>query len=164
MVTVVPVFAYFMVLVCVAVATMRGPKPVVPAFVADQVLRYMLLIPVGLMGIWGFIGHVFFPEQAAAAIGWATSPFQREVGLANLGIGVVGLVGAFMGCGFRLAVTLMTACFLGGAGVGHIIEIAKTGNMASGNAGPILYTDFLTPIILAVSLWVYRRTRKTSAA
>jgi hypothetical protein len=162
-VTFVPLFAYVMVLVCVAITCLRAPKPLQTSLVADAVQRYTLLIPLGLMGLWGFLGHVFFPEQAAAAIGWPTSPFQREVGLANLGIGVAGIVGFFMGCGFRFAVLLMAACFLGGAGVGHLIEMARTGDMATGNAGPILYTDFLTPIVLAVSLLVYRRTRPARA-
>ena len=117
----------------------------------------ILLIPVGLMGLWGFVGHVFFAERVAAAIGWATSPFQFEVGMANLGIGLVGIIGSFWGsAGFRFAVAVMMAGFLGGAGIGHVIQIAETGDMASGNAGPILYTDFLTPIALFALLFIQR--------
>lgn len=46
----------------------------------------------------------------------------------------------------------MTCGFLGGAAVGHVVQIAETGNMATGNPGPILYTDILTPLSLLVLL------------
>ena len=39
------------------------------------------------------IAHTFFADQTARQIGWATgSPFQFEVAMANLGIGVCGLL------------------------------------------------------------------------
>lgn len=47
----------------------------------------------------------------------------------------------------------MVAGFLGGAGVGHIREIVEAGNLAPGNAGPILFTDFLTPLAIFLLLW-----------
>ena len=54
----------------------------------DRLLRYLFLFPLGVQGLWAFVGHVFFAEQSAASIGWATSPFQYEVGVANLGLGL----------------------------------------------------------------------------
>jgi hypothetical protein len=33
----------------------------------------------------------------------------------------------------------------------------QIGNRAPGNAGPILFTDFLTPIAIFVLLWLARR-------
>ena len=45
------------------------------------------------------------PAQSAPAVGWAPSPFQYEVGIADLTIGILGL-GAFRASyGFRLATT-----------------------------------------------------------
>jgi hypothetical protein len=95
---------------------------------------------------------VFFPERSAAAIGWATSPFQYEVGVANLGLGLASLYAAFSGFEARLAVGIAAACFLIGAGVGHIRDIVVQGNFAPGTAGPIIVTDFLTPIVILVLL------------
>lgn len=46
----------------------------------------------------------------------------------------------------------MVCGFLGGAAVGHLVQISETGNMAAGNAGSILYTDMLTPLSLLVLL------------
>jgi hypothetical protein len=60
------------------------------AFVLDRLLRYAFVFPVGLMGLWAALGHIAFPLRAAQAIGWQTSPFQFEVGVANLGIGPLG--------------------------------------------------------------------------
>lgn len=59
-----------------------------------------------------------------------TSPFQFEVGVANLGIGCAGLYAAFRSFEARLATNLVLACFLIGAGIGHIRDIISAGNFA----------------------------------
>jgi hypothetical protein len=125
-------------------------------FVLDRLLRYALIFPVGLMGLWAALGHIAFPLRAAQAIGWQTSPFQFEVGVANLGIGLAGLYAAFRSFEARLATNLVLACFLIGAGVGHIRDIISKGNFAPGNASPILFTDLLTPTAIFLLLWLTR--------
>ncbi len=91
--------------------------------------------------------------MAASFIGWADSPFQAEVGYASLGFAAVGLL-AFKGnCIVRLAAILGPAMFLWGAAVGHIHDILATGNMAPGNAGVMLYSDILLPVIGFALLW-----------
>lgn len=104
----------------------------------------------------GALGHIVFPARVAQAIGWQTSPFQFEVGAANLGIGCAGLYAAFRSFQARLATNLALACFLIGAGIGHIREIITAGNFAPGNAGPILFTDLLTPTAIFLLLWLTR--------
>ncbi len=52
---------------------------------------------------------------------------------------------------------IVGACFLIGAGIVHIVDIVGQGNLAPGNAGPILVTDFLTPIAILVLLVVRQR-------
>ncbi|PZQ78716.1 MAG: hypothetical protein DI549_22085 [Ancylobacter novellus] len=161
----VPLLAWLAAIVATILMLLRGPRPITVRRIIDQLLRYILAFPVGLMGLWAFMGHVFFAEQAAASIGWAPSPFQFEVGMANLGIGLAGLIGAFFGSpGFRAAVGVVMLGFLGGAGVGHVLQIEATGNLAAGNAGPILYTDFLTPLAVLGLLLVQRLLRRPPAA
>jgi len=161
----VPLLAWLAAIVVAILMLLRGPRPITVGRAIDQLLRYILVFPVGLMGLWAFIGHVFFAEQAAASIGWATSPFQFEVGMANLGIGLAGLIGGFLGSpGFRAAVGVVMLGFLGGAGVGHLIQISQTGDVAAGNAGPILYTDFVTPLAVLGLLALQRLFRRTPAA
>ncbi len=105
------------------------------------------------------MGHVFFPEEVAKSIGWATSPFQTEVGMANLGIGLAGLYAAFSTWHARLAANLAVAGFLMGAGFAHIRSMTESGNFAPGNAGPIFFTDFATPLAIFVLLWLVWRDR-----
>jgi len=104
-----------------------------------------------------------FPEQAAAAIGWTPSPFQFEVGYANLGLGLASLYAAFTTFYARVAVAIAASCFLIGASIGHVHDIVAYGNLTSGNAGPILVTDFLTPMaVLALLLVAAKRPRPIS--
>ena len=155
-VSLVPILLWVAALASAGVTVWRAPRPIIESFVIDRLLRYLFLFPLGVQGIWAFIGHVFFAERAAAAIGWATSPFQYEVGVANLGLGLASLYAAFRGFEARLAVAIAAACFLVGAGIGHIRDIVETGNLAPGNAGPIMLTDFLTPIAVLVLLLIER--------
>jgi hypothetical protein len=139
-----------------AIAVASGPRPVAGAFVLDRLLRYALIFPVGLMGLWAALGHIVFPARVAQAIGWQPSAFQFEVGVANLGIGLAGLYAAFRSFEARLATNLVLTCFLIGAGIGHIRDIITAGNFAPGNAGPILFTDLLTPTAIFLLLWLTR--------
>jgi hypothetical protein len=157
-VSLVPILVWVAALAFWGMAVWRGPRPVMQAFVIDRLLRYLFIFPLGLAGLWAFVGHVFFPERAAAAIGWAPSPFQFEVGYASLGLGLASLYAAYTGFYARVAVAIAASCFLVGAGIGHVHDIVNYGNLTSGNAGPILVTDFLTPIaVLALLLVAARR-------
>lgn len=58
---------------------------------AEAMLIPLFIIGVAGSGIGGFIAHVFISDEVADSIGWnAGSPFQLEVGFANLAIGVLG--------------------------------------------------------------------------
>jgi hypothetical protein len=151
-VALVPLLLWVAAFACAAVAIWREPPPIQRSFAIDRLLRYLFLFPLGVQGLWAFVGHVFFAEQSAASIGWASSPFQYEVGVANLGLGLASIYVAFRGFEARLAVAIAAACFLIGAGIIHIHDIVERGNLAPGNAGPIMVTDFLTPITVLVLL------------
>lgn len=112
-----------------------------------------VLFLIGSSSIGNAIVHLFFAKQIAASIGWSTSPFQLEVGGANLALGVAAIVGAFFGREYWLGVIIAALVFLWVAGIGHIIEIRKRGNLSINNAGPILFLDFLIPLACLV-LWI----------
>ena len=156
MVSLVPIVAWIAAILAASIAVARGERPLRGAFVADRLVRAVLFFPLGLMSLWAAFGHIFFPEMSAHTIGWQTSPFQYEVGVANLGIGLAALYATFRSHEAQVATCLVAVGFLGGAGVGHIRDILETGNLAPGNAGPILYTDFLTPIAILALLWFAR--------
>ena len=119
---------------------------------SDIYLGYLFFFALGLTGLWGFIYHAFFPEIAAKFIGWATSPFQFEVAMANLGVAVVGLFGLNAKKSYRIAGTLFTLCLFWGAAYGHIVQMLQTHNYAPGNAGAVFYNDLIMPLLLVIFL------------
>lgn len=125
--------------------------------ISDIFLGYLFFFAMGLVGLWGFIFHAFFPQMAAEFIGWANSPFQFEVAMANLGMGIVGVFGLDASKPYRISGTLFTTCFLWGAAYGHIIQMLKAKNFAPGNAGLIFYNDLLLPLLLIIFLLANRR-------
>ena len=100
-------------------------------------------------------------RRAVGRVDWlGAAPFQYEVGVANLGLALAALYAAFRGYEARLAVGIAAASFLIGAGIGHIRDIVEAGNLAPGNAGPIMVTDFLTPIAVLALLFVANGKRR----
>jgi hypothetical protein len=148
----VPIGVWVAALLFAALAIWWAPRPLTRAVVIDQLLRYLFFFPLGVQALWAFFGHVFLAEVSAASIGWAPSPFQFEVGVANLGLALASFYAAFSGFQARAATVVAAACFLVGAGLIHIQDIVEEGNFAPGNAGPIMITDFLTPIVILVLL------------
>jgi len=105
---------------------------------------------VGLVGIYTFALHCFWPNIAAEGIGWANSPFQWEVGIANAAIGSLGLLAMKASRQFRLAVVVATSIWLWGDAAGHIYQMVAANNFAPGNAGPWFWTDVAGPLLLIV--------------
>ncbi|MCP2635486.1 hypothetical protein K0817_002765 [Microbacterium sp. HD4P20] len=125
------------------------------AVVWEELLNHFLLLSVGVSYLYNFVMHSVFGDFTAEIIGWDQSPFQLEVAFASLGFAAVGFL-AFprrQGWVVKLAALLGPALFLWGAAAGHIYQIATAGNQAQGNAGSILYTDILLPLIGFVFLW-----------
>ncbi len=144
-------------LVAAALSVARHARPRRAPVVVDALLRWYLFFSIGVSMFYNFVMHVFFGEMAARFIGWADSPFQTEVGLASLGFSVVGFLGWRGRMEARVAAVAGPACFLVGAGIGHLVQIARTHNLAPGNAGVILYTDFLLPAFGIALLLLSRR-------
>lgn len=115
---------------------------------AEIVFRWIALFPLGLTGIYTFILHVFFSDVSAKAIGWSASPFQFEVGMADLAIGVLGMLAFSASYGFRVATTIAATIFLWGDAIGHIYQMLKFQNFAPGNAGSWFWMDIIIPLIL----------------
>lgn len=130
--------------------------------VFEVFLLWFLVVMVGFGSIWGFIGHVFMANMVAAMIGWpAGSPFQFEVGIANLSYGIMGILCWKFRDNFWIATIIAISVFYLGAAYGHIVNIAQTGNMAPGNAGYALYIDILIPLILICLLIAYNFTKSS---
>ena len=145
-------------LIAALIAVAHKPDGFTRANIAEELLAYFILFSIGFSFFYNFVFHVFFGELAASYIGWADSPFQVEVGYASLGFAAVGLLAFKGGCCVRLAAILGPAMFQWGSAVGHINQIMTTGNMAPGNAGIMLCSDILLPVIGFALLWFKRTT------
>lgn len=115
-------------------------------------LQWMLSLGLGVPSLWAAMGHGLASEKVAASIGWAVSPFQKEVAGANLGIGLAAIAASVMGMGAAWAVFFVAAGFLWSAAAVHVADMRARGNFAINNAGPILWWDVLTPAALLVLL------------
>lgn len=134
----------FVVAVAAAFAT-GGPEPL-----ANRLLRWLLLLPVGGASLWAALFHVFFPEIAAQSIGWQVSPFQFEIGVADLSIGVVAVVAFWRSLPFQAAAALYAALFFAGVAIGHVRQAVEAHDFAPNNFGLLLLITVVQAVLLPV--------------
>src|SRR5580692_5739103 len=126
--------------------------------IARTYLLYLLFIYVGLMGILTAYAHVFRPEQTSASIGWSTSPYEYEVGMADLTVGVLGVLCLWFRGNFWLATAIANAVWLLGDAVGHIRQMLLYGNHAANNSGIFLAAEFVIPLVIVLLALYVRAT------
>jgi hypothetical protein len=120
-------------------------------------LIYLFVLGVGGGGLGGFFGHIFAADAVAESIGWAKgSPFQQEMGFANLTLGILGFVAAGRRDGFREATVVALSVLAVGASAVHFADIIESGNLAPGNSIQIL-GNLLKPALLVPLLVMSRR-------
>lgn len=143
-----------------ALALLLGATGRHPSDAASRFLGWVLLLPIGVTGLWAGISHVFFPDMAARYIGWSVSPFQFEVGMADLAVGITACLAFWRPWEFRAAAVCAASVFLLGDAAGHIHQMISAGNFAPGNAGVPFYTDIIVP---ALAIALLAASRKSAA-
>jgi hypothetical protein len=126
---------------------------------SEAFLSWLLLLPIGVSGIWAATYHLLFPNFAAAFIGWQPSPFQFEVGVADLAYGITACIAFWCSLPFKAAVTCVSSIALLGDAVGHVHQMLIAGNFAPGNAGLIFYCDILIPVAAITALALAQRQK-----
>jgi hypothetical protein len=116
--------------------------------IAKTFLLYLLFVYVGLMGVLTAYAHVFRPIQTSASIGWSTSPYEYEVGMADLTVGVLGILCLWIRGNFWLATAIANAVWLLGDAIGHIREMVVNNNHSANNAGIFLVAEIITPFVI----------------
>jgi hypothetical protein len=113
----------------------------------------------GFMSILAAFAHIFMGPETAAQIGWeAGSPFQFEMGVANLSYGVLGVMAFWIRGRFWDAAIIGWSILLLGCFVGHVIDYLVTGNNAPLNIGPYIWAyDLILPLFLLVTLSYIRK-------
>jgi hypothetical protein len=140
----------------------KKKKRVSPKRILEVILAYFLFINVGGTSLFAFVGNAFFPDNLAINIGWPTgSPFQFEVAMANLALGVLGVLCMWIRGNFWVAVGLGSAIFSLGSASGHIREMIAKQNFALYNIGPVLLVnDIMVPLIILALIVTYKMTHK----
>jgi len=145
--------SFFVVgLIFSAFALYRNRHRLTKSFVIESIFKYYCFWAHGVSWIYNAVMHTVFHTSAAEFIGWEDSPFQLEVGFASLGFGLIGLLALKKDFSLRLALVIGTSAFLWGAAGGHIYEIIAKENFAPGNAGIMLWSGLLMPVIGIVLL------------
>ena len=140
----------FLLALLMAAATRGGSVP-------ERLLSWILLLPIGVTGLWAGVFHVFLAKTAASLIGWQVSPFQFEVGMADLAIGATACVAFWRDMSFKAAAVCAASIFLLGDAIGHVREMVMIGNFAPGNAGVPFYMDIIGPLSAIALLFVASR-------
>ena len=103
------------------------------------------------------------PLRHPASIGWSTSPYEYEVGMADLTVGVLGVLCLKFRADFWLATAIANAVWLLGDAVGHVRQMTLNNNHASNNSGIFLVTEFIMPLVI-LALTLYHRRQERSGA
>jgi hypothetical protein len=82
--------------------------------------------------------------------------------MADLALGVAGLLCVWGNFGFQLATAIMAMIFFGGDAIGHIHQMRVANNFATGNAGSWFWIDCTLPFILLASAIVVAVRRPTT--
>ena len=153
-------------LIVAAVRILRLREDRSSVAVSGILLNAFVFWAIGVAQVVNFVMHSVFGDYAAKTIGWAQSPFQMELALSSLGIGVMALMlysprSAFRG---KVALVIATAIFGWGAALGHVYQMVANHDYAVNNTGLLLFMDFAIPAVgLAFMIWHAVALRRATA-
>lgn len=129
--------------------------------IVEIFLSYIIFFNIGFMGLIAFVGHIFKPDEIAGLIGWAHgSPFQSEVGAADLAFGILGILAIHFRGLFWFATVLGSSIFFLGDFIVHMAQY-KQGDVAPYNIGILVWLgDLALPILSLILLVAYFRGRQ----
>jgi uncharacterized membrane protein len=136
------------------IPTLRGQRS------AEAYLSWLLLLSVGIDGLWAGLFHVFMPHAAARFIGWQVSPFQFEMGVTDIAFGVTAIVAFWRSLNFKAATVTFISLLYVGLAIGHLRQIVETGNLAPGNGGMLLVLTVIKPVLL---VWLLMSAQRQEA-
>lgn len=129
----------------------------------DISLAYMLLIAVGFNGLYNFVMHAFYGSTIAAFMGWPQSPFQADVAIANLGMGILGCLAFRADYGFRLATVITVVVYQLGTTLIQLIHYFPHINTMPNSISTIIFTNILIAVTVLALTYRYRKAMHVHA-
>jgi hypothetical protein len=129
-----------------------------PPYFPARLLRWLLL-STGIAYAWAGFFHIAFPQIAAASIGWKVSPFQFEIGVADVSIGIVAIVSFWRGLDFQAPIVGYFSLFSFGVAYGHVRQAIEAGDFSKNNFGILLVITVILAALLPVLYLVARREK-----
>lgn len=144
-----PVYFFSAAIVVALAELFISKKPKTQERILEVFLRNIILFSIGLQGVFAFMGHAFMADKVAEQIGWPTgSPFQFEIAVANLAMGLAGIACAFIKNKYYwLAVVQIAAVFIFGAAYGHFVQHAKGDNSPYNWGIFLFFGDIFVPAV-----------------
>jgi hypothetical protein len=126
---------------------------------AERYFAWLLLLAVGVDGIWAGIFHIFFPSVASGEIGWASSPFEFEIGVADFALGIAAVIAFRRSLSFKSAVATYAILFYVGVAIGHFYQALAHGDYSPDNFGLLLAITLMRAVLLSWLVWAVWRKR-----
>ena len=119
-------------------------------------LTWLLVAFPGVGGLLAAYGHLAQGAKVASLLGRQEGgPYQFELGMANLALGVVGVMCLWMGAGFQTATAIIFSLFALGMAKGHFDQRRQGAEAAPGNSGIFLWLhDIIAPAAILVLLGI----------
>lgn len=125
----------------------------IPANFNRRFFTCMLFFVVGIGGIWDFVQHNPHLQQFTPhSIDWQANPLELPYALANLAVGLSGLIATFANWSYRAAIVGVTSVWLWGSAAFQIDQMIYSQHFTLPNNGSILLTNLLIPLILIILL------------
>jgi hypothetical protein len=132
-----------------------------PEVFSARLLAWLLLLSVGVEETWAGLFHVFDPHLAASSIGWEVSPFQFEIGVADIAIGVTAMVSFWRNDAFKAATICYVVLFYAGVAIGHVREAVLSHDFSGNNFGTLLLITVIKVFLLPA---LYLRAQRSGAS
>jgi hypothetical protein len=123
-----------------------------------RIFLLYFLIGVGLSSLNAYLLHVFYAYNIGKA---SANLFQYQLGMAYLGIGILGILCIFIRGNFWLATIIMNTVFNWGVAFRYLSLMIQTHQYQLGGVGLLFDLYILIPLITVV-LYIIMRKQKPS--
>lgn len=144
-------FILFIIGVIVALGKIYHGKSRSKRHVVETFLRSFLFFLYGIGGIIGFISLIFMPERTIQLIGWsAGSPFQYEMGIVQLAMGVIGIMTLFYKEVFWFASVVFMTIIGWGFAIGLGMNLSSNDTYMPSVIRTYMWADIIFPLIILI--------------